>query len=217
LLLAVTGERINRIDIGTRRILSPVEVGFRVNCLAIEDYSGLIVVGGYWTIAVYDVSGRPIARGSVESSVASVATPDIPESVPGRFFVTGHACGVVRFWGIDYREMALVPMLAVRLTSITIRKIAVEELSMRIVAISAKDLFVLDFAGSSAAKLRHAYAVECGVCAASFAQAGQVKICTHCHRFVCQACLMKESAGAGKDHKKKDICLNCGSPNADTM
>jgi hypothetical protein len=53
-LLAAPGERRTRIDIGTRRGVSTVGVGFRVACLAFEDSGGLIVVGEYWTFAVYD-------------------------------------------------------------------------------------------------------------------------------------------------------------------
>jgi hypothetical protein len=46
---------------------------------------------------VYDISDQPITHANVESSITSIAIPNIPESIDERFVMTDHACGVISF------------------------------------------------------------------------------------------------------------------------
>jgi hypothetical protein len=208
LLLAVTNERINRIDIGARRVLQPIDAEFRVNCLQVEDYSGLIVVAGYSSLAVWTVSGQKLCQSPVESSVLSVAVPDLPESVENRFFVTGHAAGIVKFWRIDYRTMTLVAMKTVKLSQMMVKKLAVDEAALRVVAATTDEVYCLDFMGSGAPRLEKTYAIECAECGTPLAQQ-KVRVCAHCHKFFCGGCFPKDQLFAGREAKRKKKCQNC--------
>jgi hypothetical protein len=210
LLLAATGETIARFDIGTRRVLAPIQAGFRVNCLDVDDYAGLVIVGGYSVAGVWTVSGHKLCEVNVDSPVSCVAVVGLPESVEGRFFVTGHASGTVAFWGVNYVEMQIWVMKAARLAQTGITRVEVEEGACRVLAATATDVFCLDSLGSGSPSLNRRYALECGRCATAFGQ-GQAKVCWNCHKFFCGNCLPKDPIFAGKVSKERMICSTCAS------
>jgi hypothetical protein len=164
-----------------------------VNCLAIDEHAALIIAGGGSSLGVWSISGEALIAIAADSPVLCVAVAELPEVVANRFFVSGHQSGCVRFWGMDWAAAAVVPLKTLRVCGSPIRKLAIADSAMKVVAVSEKEMFSLDYFGSAAFNLRKQYALECPECLAKLA--GQnVKTCANCHRFFCQNCLPNELA-----------------------
>jgi hypothetical protein len=201
LALALCGDQIVRIDLGTRRVAEPIRLHHAADCLAVDEQAGTVVTGGP-AVAVWSLGGRAIAQAPVEAAAICVEVADIEEGIENRFFVTGHVNGAVRFWGINWAQMALVSLKQMRPAGGPIRAIGIGDASNRVVVVTESELFSFDYFGSPAVNLKREYAVECNNCQRPIDAGGlvqAVKICANCHRFFCQACLPSE------------ICSHCVS------
>jgi hypothetical protein len=97
LAISVCGTVIDRVDLGTRREVEPIDAGFVVNCVAFDDRAAVVIGGGEQGVVLWTVSGAPFARAATETPVLSVAVAELPETADNRFFMTGHSNGVVKF------------------------------------------------------------------------------------------------------------------------
>jgi hypothetical protein len=194
--LAVSAEVIDRVDIGTRRAAEPIDAGFEVNCLTVDDHAAVLIGGGQRTLALWTISGMPFARTVADTPVLAVAASELPETAENRFFVTGHANGFVRFWVVNFETKSIVTLHSIRPTTIPIRRIGISEGAIRAIVAADGELFCLDYRGSPAPNLRKEYAIECAECASPIAKTTAlsqgVKVCANCHRFLCQNCLPNE-------------------------
>ena len=213
LMLTASGNHINRIDIGTRRVIEPIEAKSRVNCLTFDNYGGLIIAGGYSSISIWNVSGTLIADTTVDSSVMCIDVAELPEVVPNRFFVTGHSNGFVRFWTVNYTELSIVCLKEVRLASSAIRRLSVNDTAMKVIVATSEEVFCLDYVGSPAKNLKKLYAVECCHCRSKIEKTTltrNVKTCASCHRFLCKDCISKDSS-MSQVAKRLRLCPYCAS------
>jgi hypothetical protein len=105
--VAVCGSVIDRFDLGTRRVIEPIDAGFPVQCIAFDDEVVLVIVGEPQCVALWTVSGAPFVTAASDTAVLSVAVCGLAETVANRFFATGHGNGAVKFWTVDYEAMAL--------------------------------------------------------------------------------------------------------------
>jgi hypothetical protein len=201
LALALCENRVDRIDLGTRRVVEPIELGYPANCLAVDEYAGTVITGGQ-SINVWSLSGRAIAQIEVETPVKVITTAEIEEAIENRFFVTGHSNGIVRFWMVNFATMELECLKSIKPTTAPIRRIAIDEEAIKVILVSEEDIFSIDYLGSSAVGLRTKYAIECSNCFKAIEKGSAitqgVKICSSCHRFFCQDCLSSEG-----------VCSNC--------
>ena len=218
LLLTVCGNTITRIDIGTRRVIEPITAKAKINCLAFDNHAGLIISGGYSSIDVWSVSGSLVIEMRIESSVICIDVAELPEVVRNRFFVTGHANGVVKFWTINYTDLQLVCLRTVKVTHTMIKKVTIDDSAMRVVAVTSEDVFSFDYPGSSISSLKKSYALECCQCKTPIEDttlSRNVRTCTCCHRFFCKDCLPTEklfTLGHGKAAATLDIlCPHCSA------
>jgi hypothetical protein len=195
-VLAVCGSVIDRVELGTRSAISPIDTGFVVTCIAIDDQAALVIAGGQQTLAVWTMSGTSFARAVTETPVLSIAVSRLPETAENRFFATGHANGAVKFWVVSFETMSIVTLHSIRPTTGPITRIGIGEGAERAIVMTDGEMFCLDYRGSPAPNLKNKYAIECGECASPFGKAGSllqnVKVCANCHRFLCQNCLPAE-------------------------
>lgn len=211
LLIVASFDHIDRIDIGTRRTLKPIKTQFKINCMAIDEYAGLIIAGGYSQIGVWTISGQEVLQTQIDSSVLSITIPDLYESVENRFLMTGHQNGIVRCWKIDYESNELLLLKNLRLSSYPIKKIAINFDVNRAVAVTDREMFCLDFIGSNAYDLKRDYALECIDCKTPIDK-NSVRICSSCHRFFCSKCLPNEQflkLQTKGQQNKKYMCPHC--------
>jgi hypothetical protein len=219
LMVAACGSIIERIDIGTRRVIDPIETGWPINCLAFDDYGALLLAGGHQVIAVWTLSGELLMQMGIDSAVTSIAAAELPEFVENRFFVTGHANGSMKFWTINYGTMAIVLLKSMRVTRTAVRRIAIDYSGMKVVCLTNEEMFCFDYFGSAAADLKREYAVECGECSSPIEKTSalvqNIRICSNCHRFLCQNCLPKgigfPLGVGGKEAKERELCPHCVS------
>ena len=143
---------------------------------------------------------------------------ELPEAVRNRFFVTGHANGVVKFWTINYTDLQLVCLRTVKVTHTMIKKVAIDDGAMRVVAVTSEDVYSFDYPGSSISSLKKSYALECCQCKTPIEDttlSRNVRTCTCCHRFFCKDCLPTEklfTLGHGKAAATLDIlCPHCSA------
>jgi hypothetical protein len=87
LVIALSGDRAECIDFGTRRAIDAIEV--TANCLTIDEHAGTVVTGGQ-AVSVWALSGRLIANATAETRVVAVTTAELYPAVEKRFFVMGH-------------------------------------------------------------------------------------------------------------------------------
>jgi WD40 repeat protein len=153
-MVAACGSVINRIDIGTRRVIDPIDAGWPVNCLTFDDYAALLLAGGQQVIAVWSLSGGLLTQITVESAVTSIAAAELLEFIENRFFVTGHANGSMKFWTINYETMALVLLKSMRVTTTAVRRIAIDHSGNRVVCLTSEGMFCFGYIGSGAADLK---------------------------------------------------------------
>lgn len=213
LLLAVSKNFINRIDIGTQRLLNPIPIDFKVNCIAIDEYAGLIIAGGYSQIVIWTVSGEEIIRKSIDSSVLSIAIPDLYETVNNRFFMTGHQNGIIRYWQIYYEDKELLLLKNSKVSNRGIQRITINNEANRAVAVTDNDMYCFDFIGSSAHDLKKDYSLECIDCSLPFDKvSSNVRTCSSCHRFYCSRCHPNEQfikIQTKSQQNKKSMCNYC--------
>jgi hypothetical protein len=205
LLLAVTGIRINVIDIGTRRIIAPIEPGFRMLSLQFDDYGALIIGAGYTVLGIWNVSGKLLMQTGVDCPVAAIAVPELQEVVKNRFFVTAHSNGSIKFWTVDYAAMAPVLLSTVKVGSMAIRRVAVDEAGQRVIAATADRICCLDYTGSAATPLKKKYAFICPDCNTKIAKSRGIKTlkrCSSCQRFFCLSCI---------GNKRRGLCQACAA------
>jgi hypothetical protein len=217
LAIAVCGEVIDRVDLGTRREVEPIEAGFEVNCVAIDDQAAVVIGGGQNCLTLWRVSGALFARVVTESPVSSVAVSELPETAENRFFVTGHSNGGVKFWVVNFETITIVTIYSIRVTIAPIQRLGIGEGATRAIIVSENEMFCLDYRGSPVSNLRKHYAIECGECGMTPLRQG-VKVCVNCHRFLCQNCLPKELgfqlgqlAAAPGAAKFRILCPQCAS------
>jgi hypothetical protein len=222
LAIAVCGSAIDRVDLGTRREVEPIEAGFTVNCVAVDDQAAVVIGGGQQGVALWTVSGAPFARAATEAPVLCVAVSELPETAENRFFMTGHANGVVKFWVVNFETVTIITLHSIRPTIQPIRRLGIGEGASRAIIVSEKEMFCLDYQGSPIPNLRKHYAIECGECSFAISRTsplGQgVKVCANCHRFLCQNCLPKELgfqldqlAAAPGAAKFRILCAQCAA------
>lgn len=65
LVIAACGETVQRFDLGLQSEVEPIEAGFIVRKVAIDDKAALIIVAGDKNVAVYSISGSLIAKSTV--------------------------------------------------------------------------------------------------------------------------------------------------------
>jgi hypothetical protein len=211
LAIALSVDRAECIDLGTRRIVEPIHV--TANCLAIDEHAAAVVTGGQ-AVSVWALSGRLIAQTPAETPVVAVTTAELEPAVDNRFFVTGHSNGAVRFWTVNFVTMTLEVLKWIKPTAAPIRRIAVDDTATKVLIVNEDDAFSIDFIGSPAANLHKQYAVECNNCFRPIEKGSAlsqgVKTCSNCHRFFCHDCLPSEGVfQVAGQVKPKYHCPNC--------
>jgi len=220
LIAAASDFRINLIDIGTRRILEPIIMDFRINCFSFDDHGALIIAGGYSVLSIWNISGRFLMKTNVDSSIQCIAIPNLNETVDNRFFITGHYNGSMKFWALDFSKLEIVLILSVHVSNCPIRIISINDTSTRIVVVTDNNVFCYDFYGSKIPNLKKDYALECSGCGKPIERHNSMtqkcKICSNCHRFFCTDCLPQErvikiSLPAQLQTNSKYLCPRCSS------
>jgi hypothetical protein len=211
LAIALSGDRAECIDLGTRRAIDAIEV--TANCLTIDEHAGTVVTGGQ-AVSVWALSGRLIANATAETPVVAVTTAELDPAVENRFFVTGHTNGAVRFWSVNFGTMTLEVLKYMKPTAMPIRRIAIDDTATKVIIVNEVDAFSIDFIGSTAANLRKQYAIECNNCFRQIEKGSAlnqgVKTCSNCHRFFCHECLPSEGVfQVAGQVKPKYRCPNC--------
>ena len=216
LILAVTNDVIKRIDIGTRKVIEPINVGFKINCIEIDDYAGIIIACGYSTIGIWSVSGFFIMEQKVKSSITFISVSNLPETVQNRFFITGHRNGSIMFWTIDYENSKLILLKEEKVLDSSISKISIDITSSRVLVVANEDIIAFDFIGSNIPCLNTQYAAECCNCHERFETVEykmlnkNFKSCIKCKRFFCQKCVKDtDSISSNLKSNIKFICSKC--------
>lgn len=192
LMIAACKDDINRFDIGTRRANDAIHAGFKINCLAIDDYGALIIAGGYKQLSVWSISGTPLMSSVVEGTINKIVVANLPETSPNRFFVTGDSNGVVKFWTLNFTDNTIDAIETFKLGNSPVKAITIDENTSRILIATNDSVYTIDFVGSLVEDLDKKYAIQCSQCANIIEKGTQSKICANCHRFFCHKCLKQE-------------------------
>jgi hypothetical protein len=89
------------LDLGLQINLPIIPMGFVVSLIEVDEPAAVVIAAGESKIVMLSISGDVIAQAEKLSSVTSLAVSKTPGWVNDRFFVTGHADGLIMFWSFD--------------------------------------------------------------------------------------------------------------------
>lgn len=189
---------IDTIAIANGAIINSLNVDFVPLSILIDDYAANMILVGKSKFEVYNFSGRKLRESTFERECTCATIAQLQLGVSHRFFVTGHANGIICFW----EKEGLIRSVETGLEDIA--AVCIDSTSQRVAFCTSTKAFVLSFFGNTLRPLIAEHADTCCVCGARMTE--DICTCKSCHRFICQKCFQKK---IGFINMKSGYCTDC--------